>query len=161
MKREESLYDGELILSSLGRRKQLLEGVVITGGEPTLQQDIYTFVHDLKSMGFRVKLDTNGSQPSILERVLSRKLIDYVAMDIKAPWDKYEMLAGTCCVDIASVKKSIEIISNSGIKHHFRTTYASHFLEGKDIAAIRSGLPAESKHIIQECKETDHGLKPA
>lgn len=125
----------------------------MSGGEPTLQEDLISFLRELQAMGFAVKLDTNGSNPLIVETLLSQNLVDYIAMDIKAPWDKYELLTGTGDVDIKAVQESIKLISAGGVKHHFRTTYALQFLKEDDIMAIRAGLPAGSPHIIQECND--------
>lgn len=142
----------EDVLRLLIDRRTLLDGVVISGGEPTLQSDLIDFVYTLKDMGFRVKLDTNGSRPSTLETLVSRNLLDYVAMDIKAPWKKYGEIAGVEDVDIKSVQKSVTILSRGSVYHHFRTTYDRDRLSEKDIENIRRLLPTKSTHIIQKCR---------
>ncbi|MBN1144057.1 MAG: anaerobic ribonucleoside-triphosphate reductase activating protein [Bacteroidales bacterium] len=116
----------EEVLSRLSERKNWLEGVVITGGEPTLHNDLPTFIEKLKDMGYLVKLDTNGSNPGMLSKILANKRIDYVAMDIK---NILEPQAYNEIIDvyhpsevIEKVKTSIEIIKQSGIDYEFRTT---------------------------------------
>ena len=110
----------EQIFAFLESRRNQLDAVVITGGEPTLQPDLIEFIKKVKAMGFLVKLDTNGSNPQVLEQIINQKLVDFIAMDIKATFDKYNLV---CCVpvDIDDIKLSIELIKNSGIDFLFRT----------------------------------------
>ena len=101
-----------------GRRRQL-DGLVITGGEPTIQEHLPRFIHKVRRMGLAIKLDTNGSRPDVLRRLLEEGLLDYIAMDIKAPFDQYESVV---CrpVDADALHTSMELIKNSGILHKFR-----------------------------------------
>ncbi len=108
-------------LEFLKTRKGKLEGVCITGGEPTLQPDLIDFIKQIKDLGFLVKLDSNGSNPQVLEKVFAQKLVDYVAMDIKHTAKKYRLAMGKK-MDIKKIKKSISLIKNSGIDYEFRTT---------------------------------------
>ena len=142
--------EGE-IFSFLTKRQQFLDGVVITGGEPTLQRDLMDFMRKVKSMGLAVKLDTNGSMPEVLEDVIHEDLVDYIAMDIKAPLKIYKRLTG---VEISSQKilKSIELIADSGISHEFRTTVVEALLSSDDIDTIRNLVPPGSKHRLQAFK---------
>ena len=138
----------------LKTRTKLLDGIVITGGEPTIHKDLPIFLKKIKKLGFLVKLDTNGTNPAILESLIKERLIDYIAMDIKAPCvvgsdppqacggsnpttqiTKYEKITGVK-VDIDKVKQSIEIIKNSEIEHEFRTTVIPTFHTKEDIIAI-------------------------
>ena len=129
----------------LKNRQRLLDGVVITGGEPTIHNNLPIFIEKIKKLGFLVKLDTNGTNPAILESLIKERLIDYIAMDIKAPCvagsnpatqiSKYEKIAGTK-VDVESISKSIDIIKNSGLNHEFRTTVVPAFHAKEDIIAI-------------------------
>jgi len=111
--------------SFLKQRKGLLEGVVICGGEPTINNDLPSFIKQIKKLGFLVKLDTNGSNPKMLKSLIDKKLLDYVAMDIKAPKEKYSQIAGISGVlktnIIKKVEKSIHILKESGINYEFRT----------------------------------------
>jgi pyruvate formate lyase activating enzyme len=110
-----------LFLDFLKTRKNKLEGVCITGGEPTLQPDLIEFVEKIKNMGFLVKLDSQGSNPNVLEKLISQRLIDYIAMDIKHSYQKYFLAVGKK-TNIKKIKESIEIIKNSNIDYEFRTT---------------------------------------
>lgn len=139
----------EDLFAFLKRRQGTLEGVVITGGEPTLHEDILDFTSKIKNMGFAIKWDTNGTRPDVLREAYNRKLLDYVAMDLKAPLEKYSVITG---VDFnpAVLKESMKIIKESGIPYQFRTTYDKEVLTDDDIAAIRS-LTDEAHYRVQEC----------
>ena len=140
----------EQVFSFLESRKNQLDAVVITGGEPTLQQDLIEFIKKIKGMGFLVKLDTNGSNPQVLEQIINQKLVDFIAMDIKAPFDKYNLV---CCVpvDIDNIKLSIELIKNSGIDFLFRTTYDKSKLFDKDIQTMTDFLNVDNHYKVQKC----------
>ena len=132
----------------LKKRIGLLDGVVISGGEPTLQNDLARFIACIKELGFAVKLDTNGSNPTMVEKLLSGNLIDYIAMDIKAPLEKYDTLCGRQ-VDIANIRTTISLISTGSIAHHFRTTKVDTLLTPGDILQIQSLVPQKSGHTLQ------------
>ncbi len=135
------------VLGFLEKRKQQLGGVVISGGEPTLQPDLAEFIGKIKEMGFAVKLDTNGSNPEVLEKLLKDGLVDYIAMDIKAPLAKYDTLCGVN-TDTRSICRSIAIIAKT-TNHHFRTTWVKPLLDENDISKAGELLPASSKYVIQ------------
>ena len=138
----------EYFFDFLKKRIELLDGVVISGGEPTLQANLPEFIATIKAIGFSVKLDTNGSNPAMVEKLISRDMIDYIAMDIKAPFEKYDALCGVE-VDCTKVSRSISHIAKSDIDHHFRTTEVKHLLTDQDMKAIQSLVPIHSKHIVQ------------
>jgi len=115
--------DEASVLATLAERSGFLDGVVITGGEPTLHRGLARFAERIKDLGLRVKLDTNGTRPDVLDRLFDRGLLDYVAMDIKAPPDLYERYAGVR-VDLAAIEASIERIVRRAPEHEFRTTVA-------------------------------------
>jgi pyruvate formate lyase activating enzyme len=121
----------------LKKRKGLLEGIVICGGEPTVHKDLPEFIKKIKKSGYLVKLDTNGSCPQMLKKLTDKKLIDYVAMDIKAPlvFSKYNKATGVK-TDLEKIKESIEIIKSSGIDYEFRTTVVPTIHAKKDIMQI-------------------------
>jgi len=123
------------ISSYLEKRRGKLQAVVVTGGEPTIQGDIISFVQRVKAMGYLMKLDTNGSRPEVLQELIELKLLDYIAMDVKGPIGKYP--AVTCVpVQVEIIKRSIEIIKTSGVDYEFRTTIVKSQIEGADILAI-------------------------
>lgn len=136
------------VLEFLLNRQGKLDGLVITGGEPTLHQDLPDFLRQVKGMGFLVKLDTNGSNPGMLGRLLGQNLVDYIAMDLKAPWEKYTRLAGLP-VEPQELEQSVALIAGSGVDHQFRTTYVTPLLSEEDLAAIKTMVPAGSPHKVQ------------
>ena len=136
-------------LSFLKTRIGKLDGVVITGGEPTLQSGLYDFVKEIKSLGFAVKLDTNGTNPNILERLLKDDLLDYIAMDIKAPFEKYCEITGVN-IDIKKIKKSIELIINSSVDYEFRTTVLKSQLSIEDFDKIGKMMKGAKKYYLQK-----------
>jgi pyruvate formate lyase activating enzyme len=145
--KEGSLTAAEVLNAAVKRRK-LVHGVVVSGGEPCLQNDLAHFCASIKNEGFLVKLDTNGSLPDVLRHLLLSGNIDFVAMDVKASPRLYPVLCG---VDVkwSTIAESINILTASGIPHHFRTTNVTPLLSAEEIARIAGHLPAGSKHSIQ------------
>lgn len=119
--KKEPIYTVTALFDFLKTRTCKLEGVVITGGEPTLQSGLVRFIQEIKSLGFCVKLDTNGTNPLLLKRLFDDELLDYVTMDIKAPFEKYEKIINAR-YDISKIRQSIDLIMKSGVEHEFRTT---------------------------------------
>ena len=111
----------EQVLAFLRSRVDLLEGVVISGGEPTLHADLGDFIRSIRTLGFAVKLDTNGSNPSMIQRLLEEDLVDYIALDIKGPWEKYAEICGANA-DYRAVQKSLRLVRESRIGWELRTT---------------------------------------
>jgi pyruvate formate lyase activating enzyme len=130
---EPILVDG--VMEFLAKRRGQLQGVVITGGEPTLHNDLPEFLQKIKALGFFVKLDTNGSRPDVLRDLIDRRLVDYIAMDIKASPENYCKATGVP-VDISIVRMSVELIKSSGVDHEFRTTAFKAVLSEADMASI-------------------------
>jgi len=139
----------EEVLDSLARRARLLDGVVLSGGEPTLQPDLSGFIRQVRDLGLLVKLDTNGTRPDVLEALLTRGLLDFVAMDVKAPFEKYPVLTGAAPC-IREVQASIGLIAGSGLEHEFRTTFVRSLLTAEDLEEIRRSLPPGSRHRVQD-----------
>ncbi len=136
------------VLARLTRRRGVLTGIVVSGGEPTLQPDLADFCAALKAREFAVKLDTNGSRPDVLRALLATGVVDYVAMDVKAPPARYTQLAGVP-VAWTLVAESIRLVAQSGVPHEFRTTVVPALLADRDLAAIRALLPLSSRHVQQ------------
>ena len=139
----------EEVKAFLVRRQGTLEGVVVSGGEPTLQPDLVRFMADLKALGYKTKLDTNGSQPNVLQELLDKKLVDFIAMDIKAPLDKYALITGVDA-NATILRRSMDLIRQSGVDYEFRTTYDTEVLTDADIASI-SQLTQGKNFRVQEC----------
>jgi pyruvate formate lyase activating enzyme len=137
------------ILDFLGTRQGKLDGVVITGGEPTLHRDLPDFIRRLKEMGFAVKLDTNGSNPEILDRIIRNDLVDYIAMDYKSPLERYSRHTNSL-IDIDNIRASVALIRESGVDHEFRTTVVKEQLSPEDILQIGRELNGVKKYILQK-----------
>lgn len=134
----------------LNKRKGKLDGVVITGGEPTLHgKDLIEFIKEVKSFGFLVKLDTNGTHPDVLQELLNENLLDYIAMDIKAPLAKYKTITQTD-IDTKIIKKSIGMIMNSGVDYEFRTTIVKSQLSVEDLRQIGELIQGAKRYYMQK-----------
>lgn len=140
--------DENEVLQFLGNRRGKLDAITITGGEPTIQDNLIEFAGKIKKMGFAVKIDTNGSKPQILKALLERKMLDFIAMDIKAPLKKYKEVAGVT-VDCERIIESMEIILKSGLKHEFRTTIVKSQLSENDILSIARMMPQSGNYVLQ------------
>ena len=146
------------VLSYLKKRQGILQGVCVTGGEPTLQKDLRGFLQKIKELGYSVKLDTNGYMPGVLWELLQNGLTDYVAMDIKASRQNYASAAGLKTMDISRIEESIGILKSSGIPYEFRTTVVKgiHTVEEfEDIGRWIEGCPA---YYLQNYQENDNCL---
>lgn len=137
------------VLAFLEKRRGLLDGVVVSGGEPTLHDDLAAFIRDIRTLGFAVKLDTNGSRSEVLRNLLEAGLLDYVAMDIKAPSAYYGRLSGVD-VDMSAIRRSIRLIADSSVEHHFRTTWVAPLLQESDRSEILELVPDGSRHVWQK-----------
>lgn len=126
-----------------------IDGICITGGEPTINADLENFIRKIKAKGFLIKLDSNGSNPEMLKELLDKKLLDFIAMDIKTSLDKYEKTIGAK-IDLEKIKKSVEIIKNSGIDYEFRTTVVPGLVEKEDIEKIGQWLKGAKKIALQQ-----------
>lgn len=142
----------EDVLRFLDDRKGFLDGVCITGGEPTLHNDLPDFIKRVKSLGYSVKLDTNGTNPEMLRRLIGGTLADYIAMDVKAPLEKYESVVRTK-VDADKIAESVEIVK-AFPEHEFRTTVAPELLTREDIIAVARWLKGARRFFIQQFKPT-------
>lgn len=141
------------IWAVLDRRTSVLDGVVISGGEPTLQPDLLAFAQRLHQRGYRVKLDTNGYLPGVLAMMIDAGAVDYVAMDIKAPLFKYDV-ATRVPVDRDRIQRSIDLLRQGRVEHEFRTTVVPGILQEQDIAQIAQWLAGPScgpvRYYIQQ-----------
>jgi pyruvate formate lyase activating enzyme len=135
--------------SFLDSKIGFIDGICITGGEPTINTDLIDFIRKIKAKGFLIKLDSNGSNPEVLSEIINEKLIDFIAMDIKTSLEKYEKAIGVK-IDLENIKKSVEIIKNSGIDYEFRTTVVPWLVEKKDIEKIGEWLKGAKKIALQQ-----------
>ena len=137
------------ILSFLANRRGKLDAVEITGGEPTLQPDLMDFMRKIKDLEYLVKLDTNGSNPGIISEAIERGIVDYLAMDVKAPLERYQEITDSR-VDPAKIKHSIELIMSSGADYEFRTTVVKSQLGKRDILEIGRLIRGSKRYILQK-----------
>ena len=133
----------------LKTRQGKLDGVVITGGEPCIQNDLIEFIQKIKELGFLVKLDSNGTYPEKISSLLENNLLDYIAMDIKGPLEKYHTITGTI-IDTSKIKNSIQIIMNSNIQYEFRTTVLKSQLTIEDFIKISKLIYGAEKYYLQK-----------
>ena len=149
------LMEEEEFFSFLSKRKGLLDGVAVTGGEPTIHADLPEFLRRIRSLGFPVKLDTNGYHPGMLRRLLDEKLIDYAAMDIKNSPEKYASTAGRETLDLSPVRESIALLMGSGTDYEFRTTVVKEFHEQRDFEEIGKMIEGAGKYFLQSFTDRD------
>ena len=150
-------YSEEEVLNFLNKRKNVLEGVCVTGGEPTLYSDLPEFIAKIKAMGYKVKLDTNGSNPKMLKQLVEGKLVDYVAMDIKAPVSEYNKVCGVQA-DTESVQQSVAYLKQGEIPYEFRTTVVKELHTKQDILEIGKWILGAENYYLQSYRETDENI---
>ncbi len=135
------------------RNKDFLDGVCITGGEPTLHKELPELCRSIKKLGLKIKLDTNGTKPEMLRRLIEERLVDYIAMDIKAPLEE-ENYSTLTRVELNGtfdkLKESVELIINSGVDHEFRTTVIEEKHSREDIEAIARALKGAKRYVLQK-----------
>ena len=152
---ESEKYSPEKILEFLSTRTKLLDGVCITGGEPLLQPDIQDFIKEIKNMGYKLKLDTNGFYPDKLIKLVQDKLVDYVAVDIKNSFEKYPITTGIKNLDLNPLKKTIDFLLKNNVDFEFRTTVVKEFHTPQDIEKIASEIIGAPRYFLQNF--TDSG----
>lgn len=150
----------EDVLAYLKKRQGILEGVCITGGEPTIQPDLETFICKIKDMGYLVKLDTNGYRPEILQQLLNKRLLDYVAMDIKNCKEKYEMTVAHAGLDISKIEESIEILKRESIPYEFRTTVIKQLHTIEDMKKIGKWIAGATTYYLQSYQDSPNIISP-
>lgn len=162
VKGETQRIRAEEIISYLQKRKGMLDGICISGGEPLIQKDLSHFLRCVKDLGYAVKLDTNGSFPDRLEAMIEESLIDYIAMDVKNTPEKYAETIGLAAAPVEKILRSAEILRRSGIAYEFRTTVIREFHTPADIDAIAQLLKGASVWYLQPFLDApevkQHGL---
>ena len=136
----------------LKKRVKKLDAVVITGGEPTLHSDLVEFIEKIRALGFKIKLDTNGTNPQMVNSLLEKNLLDYIAMDIKSSMEKYDLVTGVQ-PDLNEIQKSIKIIMESGVPYEFRTTMVPDLVDKEDIEKIGEIIKGAPKWYLQQFKQ--------
>ena len=155
----ERIPEGE-ILAYLDKRKGILDGVVITGGEPLLHSDIPDFLREVKNLGYKIKLDTNGSMPELLLRITEDGLVDYVAMDIKNSPDQYAKTVGISDLDLSPVRRSVEILMNGDTEYEFRTTLVSGLHTQGSVKDLAKWISGAKRYYLQRFKDSGNLISP-
>ena len=150
-----AVMDEEALFAFLKKRRGLLDGVAVTGGEPCLHKDLPKLLAGIRNLGYAVKLDTNGNHPDLLEEILQRDLADYVAMDIKNSPEKYARTIGLSRIDLGAVTRSIGLLMESGKDYEFRTTVVSQFHEAEDFAKIGEMIRGAKAYYLQAFTDRD------
>jgi len=144
-----NIMDENKVLDFLKSRVGQLDAVSITGGEATMHKDLPEFIKKIKDMGFLIKLDSNGTNPEMIEKILDDKLVDYIAMDVKAPESKYPLVVGAT-VDFRKLSKSIKLIIEKALDYEFRTTTVKSQLAKEDFMEIRELIKGAKKYYLQK-----------
>ncbi|MEG1741437.1 MAG: anaerobic ribonucleoside-triphosphate reductase activating protein [Acetivibrio sp.] len=161
LKTEETpLLSEQEIFTFLEKRKGILDGVCITGGEPLLQKEIGDFIYKIKSMGYLVKLDTNGTFPEKLKELVKENLIDYVAMDIKNAKQRYGETIGIPNFDISGIEKSVAFLMENEVAYEFRTTLVREFHTEKEIEEIGKWIRGAKKYFLQAFENSGMLINP-
>ena len=145
----EEIYSQEEIFDYLNKRKGVLDGICITGGEPLLYDGIVEFIKKARELGLLVKLDTNGSFPEKLKHLIDNGLVDYVAMDIKNSKEKYAETIGLKEYDLSNVEKSVALLLEGKVEYEFRTTIVAEYHTTQDIVAIGNWIKGAKRYFLQ------------
>lgn len=154
------IIEEDKIFEFLKKRKGLLDGIVITGGEPTIHKDLPKFIQKIKNLNFLVKLDTNGTNPEMIKYLIERNLIDYIAMDIKNSLNKYEETVAVK-VDKEKIKETIKTIISSNVDYEFRTTTLPKLMSKEDFIEISKLIKGSKKYCLQQFKAMKNLIDPS
>ena len=150
-----ALMEDEALFSFLEKRRGLLDGVAITGGEPCLRPDLPELIRRIRALGFAVKLDTNGTHPTLLEAMIDEGLLDYVAMDVKNSPGKYAATVGLEHIDLEPVRRSVALLKRGSVDYEFRTTVVDELHEAEDFEAIGAWIEGARHYFLQAFTDRD------
>ena len=153
-------FTEESVLSFLRKRSGVLQGVCITGGEPTLHPDLEEFIVKVRGLGLKIKLDTNGYRPQVLKNLCGRGLIDYVAMDIKSGRSGYGRAAGKPNLELDRIEESVSFLLSGAVPYEFRTTVVKGLHTDEDFREIGPWLSGASAYFLQDYKDSENVLSP-
>lgn len=146
----------EEVLATLRKRRKVLDGVCISGGEPTLYRELPDLIHPIKEMGYQVKLDTNGTNPSLLRELCAQGLIDFVAMDIKSSPENYEKASGCTAAQLDAVGESVDFLLNGKTDYEFRTTVVKELHTETDFSSLADWISGCRAYYLQAYRESEH-----
>lgn len=150
----------EEVLTHLQKRRGILDGVCITGGEPALQPDLEQFIRKVRELGLKVKLDTNGYRPEVLMDLCRKGLIDYVAMDIKGAPEQYERITGVKPWDFNRIQASVYFLMSGNIPYEFRTTVVKELHSCEDLRRISAWISGAEAYYLQNYQDSDQVIQP-
>lgn len=145
----------QALLDFLKKRRGLLDGVCVTGGEPLLRSELHTLLSDIKALGYAVKLDTNGANPAYLRRLAEAKLVDVVAMDVKNSPERYAQTVGVAALDLAPIQESVAYLLSGAVDHEFRTTVVAELHDDASFQAIGPWLKGAKRYYLQPFADRD------
>ncbi len=148
------------IISFLQKRRSLLDGICLTGGEPTLQGGLLPFLTAVKKIGLKVKLDTNGTNPTVLHKLLEKEVLDYIAVDLKGTWEKYALVTGKN-IDVGILKETVALLQGISLPHEFRTTVVPGLLATDDLLTIARSIVGSPKYVLQQFTPHPNLIDPA
>ncbi len=157
--RQGDSIDEESLERALLNRKKYVQNLCISGGEPTLQRDLVAFIKKYKGHGFNIKLDTNGTNPEVLKELLEKKLLDYVAMDLKTDIHHYQQITGTGNFE-GEVMRSIELLKNSPVNYEFRTTFVKGLMTPESIEGLKQMVDGCQRYVLQRGRLDNNVLLP-
>lgn len=147
------------ILAYLKKRQGILDGVCVSGGEPTLNNDLPEFIEKIKNLGYKVKLDTNGTNPDMVKQLFNDGLVDYFAMDVKNDKKAYAKIIGFDAFDTAKVEKTVEFFLTAPVKYEFRTTLVNEFHTKENMINIGKWIKGADKYFLQKFKENENCIE--
>lgn len=150
----------EELLAFLKKRKGILDGVCVTGGEPTIDPELDTLLREIKHLGYLVKLDSNGTRPQVLKNLVKSGLVDMIAMDIKSSPENYGKVAGVNTVPMERIQESIDFLMSGSIPYEFRTTVVRELHSQEDFRSIGKWLSGAKAYYLQAYKNSPEVLKP-
>lgn len=149
----------EYIFDYLKKRKGVLQGVAITGGEPTLMPDLKEFILKVRDLGYEVKLDSNGTRPDVLASFIEEKIVDYIAMDIKNSKERYAETVDVENFDLSPVEESVKLLKKGNVEYEFRTTLVKEFISADDIRGIADWLAGAKRYFLQHFKDSGNCIR--
>ena len=156
----QSALDSEELLAYFDKRRGILDGVCVSGGEPLLQPDVFDFMRRIRDMGLAIKLDTNGAYPDRLCQAVEEGLVDYVAMDIKNSRAKYPLTVGIPTFDVRPIEESVAYLMSDAVDYEFRTTVVAEFHTLQDMEEIGGWIAGAKRYFLQNFVDSDHLIDP-